>query len=151
MIVPDDGSAPDVLVLDGAGTDGSVLRGVDAGSGRELWERASTRATRSVLVLLDGRLYGVTGSTVWAVDALSGEELWSTDGAGTGPLPLMTDGWSLLRVEDDAATGDAALAAYDLDDGERAWVTPLPDGIEQVESQHGRLFGWGGAQAYVLD
>ncbi|VTR75431.1 PQQ-binding-like beta-propeller repeat protein [Cellulomonas hominis] len=151
VIEPDDGSAPGVLVLDAQGDDGRVLRGVDADSGRQLWERPSDAATRSVLVLLDGRLYGTTGSTVWALDPASGAERWSTDGGDPRSSPLMTDGRSLLRVEGEAATGDAVLAAYDLDDGERVWATPLPEGIEQLEAQHGRLFGWGGEQVYVLE
>jgi outer membrane protein assembly factor BamB len=151
VIEPDDGSAPGVLVLDADGDDGRVLRGVDGESGRQLWERPSDAATRSALVLLDGRLYGTTGSTVWALDPVSGAELWSTDGGDARSSPLMTDGRSLLRVEGEAATGDAVLAAYDLDDGERVWATPLPDGIEQVEARHGRLFGWGGEQVYVLE
>ncbi|GIG35609.1 PQQ-binding-like beta-propeller repeat protein [Cellulomonas pakistanensis] len=139
---PDDGSAPDVLVVDVA--DGSLVgltRGVDATSGEPLWERPSDGMSRTNRLLLDGVLYGSSSTSLWAVDVRTGDELWTAEGDPLDGFRLMTDGRQLLRVERDPASGDPRLAAYDLGSGRPAWRTPLPDGVESVWTSSGTLYG----------
>lgn len=139
---PDDGTAGDVLLVRrDDGSAGGVLVAVDARTGATLWERDGWDPAGR-LVLLDGVLYGAAGSSLWAVDARTGDERWST-ATGLAGGELMTDGRSLMRAEQDAGSGGAVLAAYDLEDGARAWVAPLPDGVTSVWTSAGTLFGRG--------
>ncbi len=152
LLAPDDGSAPDVLVVEGS--DGSLerrLRGVDATSGEVLWERPADGMASTNRLLLDGILYGSGDrGRLWAVDALSGEERWSSQGGVLDDYRLMTDGVHLLRVERDARSGDPVLAAYALASGRPAWTTPLPPGVDSVWTQGGILYGHGEDGAVVL-
>ncbi|WP_431838179.1 PQQ-binding-like beta-propeller repeat protein [Cellulomonas sp. Y8] len=152
LLAPDDGSAPDVLVVEVS--DGSLerrLRGVDAASGEVLWERPSDGMASTNRLLLDGVLYGSGDrGRLWAVDALSGEERWSTEGGVLDDYRLMTDGVHLLRVERDARSGDPVLAAYALASGRPAWTTPLPPGVDSVWTQGGILYGHGEDGTVVL-
>ncbi|NHT19583.1 PQQ-binding-like beta-propeller repeat protein, partial [Cellulomonas sp. IC4_254] len=143
-LAPDDGSAPDVLLVEVAdGTLQRLLRGVDARSGAVLWERPSDGMAPTNRLLLDGVVYGSGGSTLWAVDAVTGEERWTTEGGVLADHRLMTDGVHLLRAERDPDSGAPVLAAYALGSGRRAWSTPLPPGVDTVWTQGGILYGRG--------
>jgi len=144
-VAPDDGSAPDLLLLrrrDGSGPEG-VLRAVDATSGALAWERPLPVEVGSTLVLLDGVLYGAAGDTVWAVDVATGAPRWTTTGERGVGAPLLTDGRALLRTERDPASAEPLLAAYDLAGGRRLWVAPLPARVEAVRGDDGVLRGSG--------
>lgn len=152
QMAPDDGSAPDLVlvrVLDG--TPLGLLRAVDAGTGAVVWEREGSGSAATNHLLLDGVLYGSTSREVWAVDVASGAELWSTPGEPGDAGRLMTDGVALLRTELVRDTGERVLAAYALDDGRRAWATPLPAGVDQVWTQGGVLHGRGDPGVVTLD
>lgn len=151
QMAPDDGSAPDVLVVEVA--DGSLqrlLRGVDATTGKVLWERPSDGMAPTNRLLLDGVLYGSGGTTVWAVDAATGDERWTADGGTLHDYRLMTDGVHLLRVERDPADGAPVVAAYALGSGRSAWRTPLPPGVDNVWTHGGILYGQGDDGVVVL-
>jgi outer membrane protein assembly factor BamB len=151
QLAPDDGSAPDVLVVEVA--DGSMqrlLRGVDATTGEVLWERPSDGMAPTNRLLLDGVLYGSGGTTVWAVDAATGRERWTAEGGTLQDYRLMTDGVHLLRVERDPADGAPVLAAYALGSGRSAWRTPLPPGVDSAWTQGGILYGHGADGVVVL-
>lgn len=142
QLAPDDGSAPDLLlvrVLDG--TPLGLLRAVDARTGEVVWERTGSGSVATNHLLLDGVLYGSTSREVWAVDVETGADVWSTPGEPGDAGRLLTDGRALLRTERVAGTGQRVLAAYDLGDGRRAWATPLPAGVDQVWTQDGVLYG----------
>jgi outer membrane protein assembly factor BamB len=136
---PDDGSVPDLLLLtrfDGSGT--PPLRAVDATTGEVVWEEPV--GLSGDLVLLDGVLYGVGSEGLWARDAATGAVRWTAGGPTTG-TGLVTDGRSLLRVEQGATSTERLLVAYDLTTGARRWTTPLPDGVTSVTAQDGTLYG----------
>jgi outer membrane protein assembly factor BamB len=142
QLVPDDGSAAGLLlvrVLDG--TPLGLLRAVDARTGAVAWEREGSGSVATNHLLLDGVLYGSTSREVWAVDVETGDRVWSTPGEPGDAGRLMTDGVALLRTERVADTGQRVLAAYALRDGRRAWVAPLPAGVDQVWTQDGVLYG----------
>lgn len=151
VLAPDDGSAPDVLLVEVAdGTLQRLLRGVDARSGAVLWERPSDGMAPTNRLLLDGVVYGSGGSTLWAVDAVTGEERWTAEGGLLDDYRLLTDGVHLLRAERDPDSGDPVLAAYALGSGRRAWSTPLPPGVDTVWTQGGILYGRDEDGAVVL-
>lgn len=151
VMAPDDGSAPDVLVSDVV--DGSLqglVRGVDATSGAVRWERPADGAARTNRLLLDGVLYGSGATSVWAVDAASGAPRWTAQGATPGEdFRLMTDGRHLLRVER-VGSGGSVLAAYDLRSGDRAWETPLSEGVTSLWTRDGWLFGSAGEDLVLV-
>lgn len=134
---PDDGTAPDVLVLQGSDGTRPVVRGVDARTGRELWQRPSPAQTWPTVVLLDGVVYGVGTATVWAVDVETGQERWSVDTGSNGDANLLTDGVHVLQVE--TVPAGRELVAFGLRDGVRAWSTPLPEGADWVQEIGGML------------
>ncbi len=135
--LPDDGSAPDVLVLQGADGVRQVVRGVDARTGRELWQRPSSTQTWPSVLLLDGVVYGAGTATVWAVDAETGRERWSVGTGSNGAANLLTDGLRVLQVE--IVPEGRRLVAYGLRDGVRAWSEPLPEGADWVQELGGML------------
>jgi outer membrane protein assembly factor BamB len=134
---PDDGSAPDVLVLSGDDAATPVIRGVSVRTGEQLWQRPATTEGWAQVVLLDGVVYGAGRGTVWAVDAQSGHELWSTETGANREQSLVTDGVHLLQVE--TRTEGRELAAYGLRDGLRAWSAPLPEDVDWVSEIGGLL------------
>ncbi|WP_147796420.1 PQQ-binding-like beta-propeller repeat protein [Cellulomonas sp. Y8] len=140
---PDDGSAPGIQPVSAPDGSGGVVRGVEAATGRTLWERPAETGPRSGYLLLDGVLYGTDLGAVWAVDALTGAERWSVTAPPVDGTGLMTDGRHLLRAEREDGTADLVLSAYDLGSGRRAWTTPLPDGVEFLWSWDGALYGYG--------
>lgn len=152
-VEPDDGSAPGVLLLArvDAGA-GGRLRAVAAASGEVLWERPAQVDALGRLVLLDGLLYGTDREGLWAVDATTGRAVWSTDaGSRAGPA-LMTDGVHLLRTEHDPErAGATVLAAYGLEDGERRWAEPLPQGVTDVGALAGVLLGSGPGRTVLVE
>lgn len=150
-IEPDDGSAPDVLVLDALdGSSGGRLRALDADTGEVRWERPVNGRSQTNLVLLDGILYGSGNLTVWAVDAATGDEVWSSVGGSPVGDQLITDGLTVMRVERGEGSGRPELAAYALGTGERVWATALPEGVVSVWARGGLLIGQGASEAYAL-
>lgn len=141
VVRPDDGSAPDLVLLQRVAAPGAVLSAVDAATGEPVWERPLGRTVGTHLVLVDGVLHGADGASVWAVDVATGTEVWSAEGLLPDMSSLLVDGVHLLRAERDTGTGDQVLAAYRLADGEREWAEPLPEGTGSL--------GFLGAVPYV--
>ncbi|WP_454050117.1 outer membrane protein assembly factor BamB family protein [Cellulomonas sp. Marseille-Q8402] len=151
FIGPDDGTVPDVLLLDALdGSSGGRLRALDAGTGEVRWERPGHGRSQTNLVLLQGVLYGSSNSTVWAVDAATGAELWSTEGGSPAGDQLMTDGVTLLRSERAPGSGRRELAAYEPGTGERIWAAAVPEDILAVRAEGGVLIGQSETGSFAL-
>lgn len=117
-----------------------VMRALDAGTGRTIWETkynatykpnpAATRThgtgPKSTPTFADGRLYtlGMTGA-VTAFDAASGKLLWQKPGGPVEPLyhtamsPLVERGLVVVHV---GGHGNGALTAFDARTGDVKWA-----------------------------
>jgi hypothetical protein len=126
-----DGQPDDVLVLDS----GSSLMGRALPSGAELWRYETYRAAR---LQVDGRLVllGVDGYQV--LDVRTGELEWESPFRVLMWWAPLTDG-ELVLAAGRAGDGSTTIEARQLDDGELAWVYPLPEGARSVEAIGGHL------------
>jgi outer membrane protein assembly factor BamB len=117
-----------------------VLRALDAGTGKTIWETkynatykpnpAATRThgtgPKSTPVLADGRLYtfGMTG-LLTAFDAAGGKQLWQSAPQKTEPLyhtamsPIVDRGLVIVHV---GGHNDGALTAFDARTGAVKWA-----------------------------
>lgn len=168
----DDASVPGLEIVLEPTDDGLFLTGYDVAAGKSVWSQPRPHWRDSILVLLDGVLYGTDSGAVWAIDAATGHELWHTptpvlpDGAG-----LMTDGRNLLLlastvelteagigVDVPAALADSpallpsrSLVAFELGTGAVAWATRLPDTVSGVWSQQDDLVAYGETELLLLN
>lgn len=122
--VRDDGSVPDVLVVQSGG----VLSGLDAATGDRRW---SYTVGVQPEVLADGVLVARGSSIVVALDMRDGAVLWKHDDASSVLFWSMTsDGTLVAMVE--AGSGGPEIVARGLRDDRVRWQVPLPDGASWV-------------------
>ncbi|MBT0994758.1 PQQ-binding-like beta-propeller repeat protein [Cellulomonas sp. DKR-3] len=132
----DDGSSGELAVV----STGVDVRGIDVGSGAEVWRAVTTMRVRGVVaqtVLLgDGPRYA-------ALDATDGRTLWWQERRSALPWTPLTDGSVVLAPGEDGAGGDApgTLVARDLRDGGALWQTELPAGVRSLETVGGLVVG----------
>lgn len=127
----DDGSAPDVLVLD----EGRVLTGRDPATGRQLW---STATGLNPVLTVERCMVVSGGGQTGVLDLGTGKLDWSREVGNPVPWQPLSDG-SLVLVSVLADDGSAQLAAYGLRDGVPYWTVDLPDGVQNVSAQGGHL------------
>lgn len=135
-IATDDGSAPDLLLLQ---TDDG-LRALDVTTSQTAWTipmRTSSATTTTLIA--DGRLAVLIDGTLQVHDLRSGVEAWHVRAAGQGNRNLVTDGRHAIVLGGDPQR--TTLAAYDLRDGDRAWTMEAPSGLETIAVVDHRLFG----------
>jgi len=114
-----------------------VVRSVEAGTGKEVWQdkyeaQGATGAAgahpgpRSSPTVADGKVvtFGVRG-TLSCLEAASGKKLWRKDGAAgdwpkffTASSPIVVDGLCIAQV---GGENNGAMAAYDLASGNEKW------------------------------
>ncbi|MDC7121070.1 PQQ-like beta-propeller repeat protein [Cellulomonas fimi] len=138
----DDGTAPDVLVVD----DGSRLRGVDAATGRVRW---STETMLDVRARVSERLLVSGLSRFGVVDAADGRVRWVSDAGDPMPWAPLTDG-ALVLAPGLSPGGSAQLVGLGLDDGVRYWALDLPGRVQRVDGVGGVLVARTADQALVL-
>lgn len=140
--VVDDGTVPDVDFV--ADPDGQGISGVDAATGRTLWQKQDAgRSLSGSGVLLDGVLYGAGSDTVWAVDAATGDPVWSAPAGPTSDWrSVLTDGRDLLVTE--RGPDGPALAGYALSSGARRWSATLPTAGGTLLTRAGELLAVSG-------
>ncbi|MFI2752459.1 PQQ-binding-like beta-propeller repeat protein [Cellulomonas sp. P22] len=138
----DDGSADDLVVLDG-GSDVSV---VDAASGAVRWRHTTDLDPGGIVA--DRLLLAGPGRAL-GLDIRSGDVVWDvqTDAAATW-VPV-TDG-ALVLVPVTAVDGTPELVAVGLGDGVRYWSVEIPPGVVDVSAQGGSLVVRTDADLHVL-
>ena len=130
-----DGSTDDVLVV--RRTADQHLLGLDAGSGRILWDLPNVPWLRPS-VHVGGVAVGLGPSTAVVLDLGTGLRLWDGRVARLAePWEALTDGRVVLLPEEGAA-GAVWLSARRLRTGDLAWQLSLPAGVEQVVPAGGR-------------
>ncbi|ADG72986.1 Pyrrolo-quinoline quinone [Cellulomonas flavigena DSM 20109] len=130
----DDGSDPRLVLT----SDAEGLHGWDA-EGVRRWS-ADVQVTRSAMVLA-GRVHATTrADALVTFDARTGAELWRRDGLVLDQAPL-ADGRVLLVRERGADGAALDLVALDVADGEVAWRTPWPEGVDQLQAVFGVIVG----------
>lgn len=134
-ITPDDGSEPDLLVLQN--DDG--LRAIDVTSGTAWTGSTPTSNARSTMLIADGRLASLVDGTLEVRYLRSGVRAWHVRTDGQGSQNLVTDGRHLIVLGGDPVR--TTLVAYDLRDGRRAWTVEAPSGLEAIAVVDHRLFG----------
>lgn len=144
----DDGSAPDVLLVEAPP---SGIAGLDAVTGQERWETIM-KAPSGSPVLRVGAVVVVRadGSSV-ALDPRTGEVLWEVAHRGDdlSRAAGLTDGLVVLLWHQDDGAG--SLVAHDLQDGTEAWRVGLPPGARvAAATPAGRLVVTGRGWVSVL-
>ncbi|WP_456826201.1 outer membrane protein assembly factor BamB family protein [Cellulomonas sp. P5_E12] len=134
-IAPDDGSEPDLVVLQN--DDG--LRALDVTSGTAWTSPTPTSTAGSRMLIADGRLASLVDGTLEVRDLRSGVQAWQVRTDGRGAEDLVTDGRHLIVLGGDPVR--TTLDAYDLRDGRRAWTVEAPSGLEAIAAVDHRLFG----------
>lgn len=130
-----DGSATEVVVI--RRTADQHLLGLDAGTGRVLWDLANVPWLEAS-VQVGGVVVAVSPSAAVALDVGTGLRLWEHDAArGSGTWDVLTDGHVALVPTDDGL-GGVVLTARRLTTGEAAWVVPLPGEVAAIEQVDGR-------------
>lgn len=140
----DDGSEPDLLILQSAGrlsarslTTGQLAWRVD-------WPSEQTRN----LVVVDGMLARQSETGLTALDVATGHELWRRAAPAFGQS-MVTDGRRLLVIELVVGTGPV-VAAYDVRDGRRVWQVPVPVTVQSLAVVDHRLFALGSGGVVAL-
>ena len=87
----------------------SALVGLDADTGRQVWQRSDVASWEAPTVdTADGRVVESDGSVVHVIDVSDGKDLWSKPASGL--VVTRTDGIALV-TGDDTSTADAVFAA----------------------------------------
>lgn len=121
----DDGSAPEVLVVQEGESTGLV--GVDARTGGHLWEVPGQFWGRSPF-RLDGRAVAMGPTGIALVELAEGTVLWSRRAAVTSPVAVTDGRLALVPV---TIRGAGHLVALELASGVEAWRVPAPaDAVE---------------------
>jgi outer membrane protein assembly factor BamB len=115
-VVPDDGTAPDVILTLDTSPAVPVLAARSATTGDVMWRR-----TGSVLaaLVLDGTLYLGGAQGLAAVDARTGDVRWTRD-TGYSVNQMSTDGDELVVVEP-----PSTVSAFGLRDGSPSWSSDV--------------------------
>ncbi|HEX5331443.1 MAG TPA: PQQ-binding-like beta-propeller repeat protein [Cellulomonas sp.] len=126
-----DGSAPDVLVID----QGRWIVGEEATTGRQLW---SADTALDPVLTVDHQLVLAGGARVGVLDLRTGAVAWSREvGESLVGRPL-SDG-ALVVAMATTLDGSAQLEAFGLHDGVPYWSLALPDVVRSMSAQGGHL------------
>jgi outer membrane protein assembly factor BamB len=126
-----DGSAPDVLVID----QGRSIVGDEATTGRQLW---SAQTALDPVLTVDHRLVLAGGPRVGVLDLRTGAVVWSR-GAGESIVGRPLSDGALVVVMATTVDGAAQLEAFGLRDGVPYWSLVLPDAVRSMSAQGGHL------------
>lgn len=132
------------------GTRNGVMRGLDLGTGRILWEfRAKGGITHTAAAMMSARVarvgrvfFGSTGEKVYCLEAATGKEQWRTGGFGgfSAPALLVEDLKSLYMV-----SRRGMVYCLDVESGGQKWTRDIGHPILQgpafgADDRKGRIY-----------
>ena len=148
--VVDDGSAPDVLLVQaaGGGLQAVALHGLAVGTKPSvLWTVPSRR--NPVLMRLEERVVVADHQEVRSVDARTGEVMWAQPMGAADEPTAVTDGDVVLVMRYEVAVG-RVIRALDLRSGSVVWEVPMPDRTQRLVVVGDLLVAVGGNDVVVL-
>jgi outer membrane protein assembly factor BamB len=129
--VANDGSAPDVLVID----QGPSIVGDDATTGRQLW---SIETALNPVLTVDHELVLAGGPRVGVLDLRAGAVAWSREAGESLVGRPLSDG-ALVVAMATTVDGPPQLEAFGLRDGVPYWSLALPDDALSMSAVGGHL------------